>query len=610
MRTASRRRTTGTRIRAAAVAVLTAGTAVFAGALVGDAAGAPSVSVADPSSPLTARFKNYYAPEETGLGLDAGEPSIGVNHKTGRVMFQNVLETLQVTFDDSRRPPTAEYKDVTNPIQGVTTLDPYLFTDSVTGRTFVSQLAPPCSVTAYTDTDGEPPVPGGPTASAWVTAQGCGVGSNFDHQMLVAGPASDPSLSPAYGPGRVVYYCSQVIAYAACSVSRDGGQTYLQSVPAYTLYAAGSGPRPGIQGCTGLHGHIRIAPDGTAYLPNFECSDVSGTELRSAVVVTENDGLTWTIRQIKDSVPPNFDSDPAVAADGANRVYVAYENDTSNMMVVTSDDRGATFTPSVDIGLPYKIKNATFPKVVAGSAGRAAVTFLGTPTEAPLNGEDQPENQLVEFDPDQGDPKGGWHMYVSMTFDGGATWTTQDVTPTDPVQRGCIWWGSAEGGAGCPSMKRNLLDFNDITMDRVGRVLVGYADGCVAACVTDADGPNNVSGDPSVEDIGVIARQFCGRGLLAEYDDAPDGPMAVCTRAEVLDPSDPLSAAPPSGGGPRPTGTAVPAPRPDPMPQPQPEPTTNPRPLPATGVDGRLAVAAATAVLVAGVLRRRRTIGR
>jgi len=572
----------------------------FAGGSRQDATAAVPVTKADPSSPLTARFANYYAPAESGLGEDAGEPSIGVNHKTGRVMLQNVLETIQVTFNDSRRPPTAEYKDVTNPIEGVTTLDPYLFTDSATGRTFVSQLAPPCSVTSYTDSDGEPPVPGAPTASAWVTAQGCGLGSNFDHQMLVSGPATQRALSPAYGPGHVVYYCSQVIAYAACSVSRDGGQTYAQSVPAYTLYAAGSGPRPGVQGCTGLHGHIRIAPDGTAYLPNFECSDASGTDLRSAVVVTENDGLTWTIRQIKDSTPPNFDSDPAVAVDGNNRVYVAYENDTSNMMVVTSDDRGATFTPSVDIGAAHGIKNATFPKVAAGSRGRAAVAFLGTPTEAPLNAEDVPENQLVEFDPDRGDPKGGWHLYVSMTFDGGASWTTQDVTPTDPVQRGCIWWGQAEGGPGCPSLKRNLLDFTDITVDKFGRVLVGYADGCVAGCVTDANGPNNVRGDLSVEDVGVIARQFCGRGLVEEYDDAPDGPMAVCARAEVIDPSDPLSAPPPSGGpspAPRPTGTATSVPRVDP-------PVVG-RPLPSTGSSPALPALAAAALAIAVVARRR-----
>ncbi|HVF18866.1 MAG TPA: LPXTG cell wall anchor domain-containing protein, partial [Mycobacteriales bacterium] len=133
-------------------------------------------------------------------------------------------------------------------------------------------------------------------------------------------------------------------------------------------------------------------------------------------------------------------------------------------------------------------------------------------------------------------------------------------------------------------------------------VLVGYADGCVEACVKDPDSPNNVRGDLSVEDVGVIARQFCGRGLFEEYDDSPDGPMAVCARAEVIDPSDPLSAPPPTGGAspaPRPTRTATAAPRVDPLP-------TAGRPLPSTGGGMALPAVGAAALAFGIVVRRRR----
>jgi len=58
--------------------------------------------------------------------------------------------------------------------------------------------------------------------------------------------------------------------------------------------------------------------------------------------------------------------------------------------------------------------------------------------------------------------------YIANTFDGGQTWTTTDATPNAPLQRGCIW---AKGGA---NICRNLLDFFDMTVDREGRVLVGY----------------------------------------------------------------------------------------------------------------------------------------
>ena len=59
--------------------------------------------------------------------------------------------------------------------------------------------------------------------------------------------------------------------------------------------------------------------------------------------------------------------------------------------------------------------------------------------------------------------------------------TTTDVTPKDPIQRGCIWM---HGGA---DICRNLLDFFDMTVDKQGRVQVGYVDGCTdGACVQAA----------------------------------------------------------------------------------------------------------------------------
>ena len=99
---------------------------------------------------------------------------------------------------------------------------------------------------------------------------------------------------------------------------------------------------------------------------------------------------------------------------------------------------------------------------------------------------------------------GVWHLYVAATYDGGATWTTIDATPSDPVQRGCIWLGG--GSNTC----RNLLDFMDVTVDAIGRVDVGYADGCTTTCVSG--GMNTHSA------VATIARQSGGTGLFAAYD--------------------------------------------------------------------------------------------
>jgi hypothetical protein len=496
------------------------------------------VSGAPPSA--TPSYTNYTPTTLSGedptaatkLGHDAGEPSIGVNHKTGKVMLQAVLQTIQATFDDKTVPAKVSFKDVTNPVEGIETLDPILFTDSVTGRTFVSQLAPPCSISSFTDTDGEDRVPG-VKGSGYTSSTGCGVGANFDHQAFSAGPAP-AGLPTTYGPNRAVYYCSQMVVQATCARSLDGGITFPQSAVAYTFDTTDP------NGCSGLHGHLKVAPDGTAYLPNFECFAADGPPRSALVVADPGPVLSFQVRRLpKTTTTPDFDSDPAVGIDAAGTAYMAFEDATSNLRVAVTKDRGKTYTDIQDVGAAFGIKNATMPAAVGGSAGRAAVAFLGTPTEAPKAKDGKPENQLRSFDPDRGDPKGGWHLYVATTYDSGKHWVTVDATPTDPVQRGCIWWGSVSasrvppGDKSCSSSPdRNLLDFMDMSVDKTGRVVVGYADGCVGRCVKDASFHSfkTASGGQDKDDNATIARQTCGRGLFAAYDNKPEGPLLTCSK--------------------------------------------------------------------------------
>jgi hypothetical protein len=88
-----------------------------------------------------------------------------------------------------------------------------------------------------------------------------------------------------------------------------------------------------------------------------------------------------------------------------------------------------------------------------------------------------------------------------------------DATPNDPVQKGTI----CSAGTTCGGT-RNLLDFIDATADAQGRVLVGYADGCVGGCVNG--GPNSATA------LATIARQTSGKGVYAAYD-LPAGPPAA-----------------------------------------------------------------------------------
>ena len=468
------------------------------------ALGAARVGLAPASGP---HFVNYATPAT--LPQDAGEPSIGVDWATGSAMFEASQNTFKVTFDDAVSPPRATWKEVTSPVS-VFTADPILFVDPGTNRTFVSQLDIACSLSSYTDDDG----------ASWVgPTQGCGESPPEDHQTVGGGPLHAPlSTGITYPHG--VYYCHQdgVVGFvtadgqaAYCALSITGSIVYGPGVPIYT----------GLQ-CGGLHGHIKVAPDGTAYVPVQAC-DLATIDpglpgeryTHQAVVVSEDNGTTWSIRSIPDSHASNY-SDPSVGIASDGTVYFGYQDGGAadgtgrHPRVAVSHDRGVTWSSSVDVGTPFGIENTQFPEVVAGDANRAAFAFLGTPQRG--------DDQAVAFD-------GTWHLYSAFTYDGGATWSTLDVTPTDPVQRTCIQLVFAEPSPQCPH--RNLLDFNDMTVDKQGRVLVAYADGCTAKCVSSA-----IPADNKFLAVGTIARQSCGKGLFV----AQDGKIPACQAAATAPP--------------------------------------------------------------------------
>jgi hypothetical protein len=424
-------------------------------------------------------YTNYAAPN--GLGTNAGEPSIGINWHSGRVLVQANTQTLRVTFNDAVSPATATWEDKSaTPPQctAATSFDPILFTDHTTGRTFESQLIPTpalTSLTCFSDTDGD----------SWTPSQGGGIGSGIDHQTLGGGPFAPGLVGPLGSYPDAVYYCSQEIGAAFCSLSRDGGLTFTPAVPIYAATA-----------CSGLHGHVKVAPDGTVYVPNKACGGTALGRTVQAVAVSTDNGLTWTVRPVPTSLPGL--SDPSVGIGASGTVYFGYQNGDGHPHVAVSRDRGQTWTTDQDVGTAFGIQNTVFPAVVAGDDTRAAFAFLGTPTAGDF--------QSSTF-------AGVWHLYVAHTYDGGSSWTTVDATPTDPVQRNCIWLGG--GSNPC----RNLLDFMDATADQRGRVLVAYADGCIDECVTSSITPG-----PSPPIIGyrtklaTIARQSAGKGVLAAFD--------------------------------------------------------------------------------------------
>ena len=423
-----------------------------------------------PGTATPPTYTDYPAPAAIADPNGAGEPSIGFNAKTGATLYQAGLATLKATFDDTTAPATASWSDVSAdaasgcPQGSTTSLDPILYTDRATGRTFESQLTGVDSFTCYTDNDG----------ASWSPSQGGGVPSGVDHQTLGGGAYSASGLGglPTSTYPHAVYYCSQDIASAFCALSRDGGTTFGAGVPTYSLLD-----------CGGIHGHVKVAPDGTAYLPNRACGATA------AVAVSTDNGSSWTVRNVPGTSPS--DADPSVGIGANGTVYFGSVGADGEPAVAVSTDQGRTWTNGQHVGTEFAIKNAVFPTMVAGDDNRAAFAWLGTPTDG--NYQD-----LDNF-------HGVWHLYVSTTYDGGKTWVTSDATPNDPVQIGSICTGGTTCGA-----DRNLLDFIDVTMDDHGRVEVAFADGCTGSCVTG--GPNTRTAYPT------IARQSTGATLLSAFD--------------------------------------------------------------------------------------------
>jgi len=429
---------------------------------------------APPGSGSAAAYVNYAAPG--GLGTDSGEPSIGVNWNSevagvsdgGTAMFEAGLQTLRVKFSNNIPPAPASdsWEDKSAPNTSVASLDPILFTDPRTGRTIVSQLTGQDSLSSYTDNDGD----------LWVPNQGGGIPSGVDHQAIGGGRfAGDLAALPHPVYANAVYYCSQDLATAFCARSDDGGLTYGPGVSVY------------VGECGGIHGHPKVSvSDGTVYLPNHTCSANQG------VAVSEDNGITWTVRRViagngANTAANSFpsDSDPSLAIGAMGTVYFGYKNFDGTAHMAVSRDHGKTWVRDYDVGATFNVKDTAFVAVVAGDDDRAAMAFIGT------DGVGGPTSEV-------------WHLYIAHTYDRGASYLTTDATPTDPVQIGTI----CLAGLGCGS-DRNLLDFIDAAVDKQGRVLAGYADGCLSGCT------NNTS---SRSALATIARECSGRGVYAQFD--------------------------------------------------------------------------------------------
>jgi hypothetical protein len=456
---------------------------------------------ADPTTPGVPRYQTFYAPAGSSAEPSSGEFNIGFNPKSGRIMTMNHGPVWRLTPPERLTPTQPaccealwENKSTASANTG---LDPILWTDQKTGRTFVSNsTAGANAVYGYSDNDGD----------SWTEGGVSPPNGGADHETIGSGPY--PALLSALGTpvnqGQAVYYCSQdIVGPASCQRSDSLGASYGPGVLAYNGQGSST---PGGTDCGGLHGHLHVAPNGTVWLPVPHCGDKQGG------AISTDGGATWTEFKVPGSIPQPQGADPSIALDSDNTAYFAYVNNEpvapgklfeGHAHVMVSKDGGKTWSNDIDLGATHGIKNAVEIEAVGGSSGRAAVGFLGTDTVGPY--------QDDSF-------TGRWFVFISTTYDGGKTWVTVNATPNDPVQSMTGVWQ-----AGGSRQDRNLLDFNEITIDDKGRVLYGYSDGCVT--------PGCIAGTAPDDFVAFmrVARQSGGKPLLAANDSIePAVPTPSC----------------------------------------------------------------------------------
>src|ERR1700726_2196024 len=459
------------------------------------------------------RYMNYPAGASQANG---GEPSIGTDWNpnvatlkhdlvnTGGVAFYTTAALTAATnwranFDDCSSPAVNLWENVsvqTTPAG----LDVIGFTDHyrtsqlglayppphTPGRLFFIDLGAGDSVGSVSDNDGNSYLPGG----------NGGPGQGPDHETLGGGPYHSPvPTPPAPAYPNAIYYCSQSLTEAECSRSDDGGQTFAPAVPIFNPTVC----------LAAIHGHVKLYPQGTALVPNSACSSGMPAGVNGAAVSTNN-GITWNQFTVPGSTG---DQDPSIgigqnnvgkpAGQVPNTIYLGWVGADGHAHAAHSPDEGATWQDDIDVGSILGVQNAVFPVVVAGDDNRAAFGFIGTTTPG-----------IAAFS-DDGSFHGIWHLYIATTYDGGHNWILIDATPDDPVQTGQV----CLKGTGCGSA-RNLLDFNDFTVDAQGRGLLAYADGCVNC--------NNTFTSQSSAAHGTIAPQSGGRRLFSAFD--PQEPAA------------------------------------------------------------------------------------
>ena len=436
--------------------------------------------VDEPPLPLIFNFSD--------VGEDGAEPSIGVT-SSGCIFFI-AFEKVMRSCDHGQ-----SWEDVTGPLCAFQTNDPWGWVDPETDRVFNVQMQGlETSWICWSDDDGE----------TWVgNPHDSGTTPLNDHIKLATGPWT----SSGYGIGgqlsqafydQAVYYCYNKLAGIFCFTSFDGGATFEAGGQIIGLATTNGG----------LHGAITSAPDGTVYVtPRVETP---------TVIVSKDNGLTWFDRTMgEDEGTPYPRKNSEVATDSQSNAYHVWTGADEGIYMSRSTDSGETWEQTSIRVSPNEVISTAFPQIDAGDPGRIALVYLGSENSSELgkpNIDDDPWDGNAHY----ANSNVSYYLYITYSLnalDSNPVFHTVRASE-DPVQIGSICLNSGDcrdiGGS-----NRNLLDFNDLHIDREGRVYIAFADGCTGTCATG----NNSTPEDSRSRRGIMCYLSSGPSLISEFGD-------------------------------------------------------------------------------------------
>ena len=232
------------------------------------------------------------------------------------------------------------------------------------------------------------------------------------------------------------------------------------------------------------------------------------------VIVSKDNGFSWFERYMGEDVgTPNPRKNSEVSTDSASNAYHVWTGADEGIYMSRSMDSGETWEQESIRISPVEVISSVFPQTDAGDPGRIAITYLGSENSEMLNQSDidgNPWNGNAHYAPNNAT----YHLYITYSLnalDDEPVFHTYRVTD-DPVQVGSICLNSGDcrdiGGS-----NRNLLDFNDLHIDREGRVYVAFADGCTGECATN----ENATAADSRDGRGSVYYLADGPSLIEEF---------------------------------------------------------------------------------------------